>query len=135
MSNRLLLADGDAKSLRVLEVSLRGAGFEVSTAETGTAAWEAIQREVPAVIIADPDLPELDGLALCARVRQSAADRGVPFIFLGADKSVEARVRGLQAGADEYLVKPTYVNEVIARVRALVQRRERDKLTSSDAPP
>ena len=135
MSNRLLLADGDPKSLRVLEVSLRNAGFEVSTAATGAAAWDAIQHDVPAVIIADPELPELDGLALCARVRERAADRNVPFIFLGADKSVEARVRGLQAGADDYLIKPTYVNEVIARVRALVQRRERDKLTSGDAPP
>jgi CheY-like chemotaxis protein len=135
MSNRLLLADGDPKSLRVLEVSLRNAGFQVSTAESGPAAWDAIQRENPAVIIADPDLPELDGLALCARVRERAPDRSVPFIFIGADRSVEARVRGLQAGADDYLLKPTYVNEVISRVRALVQRRERDKLTSSDAPP
>ena len=135
MSNRLLLADGDPKSLRVLEVSLRHAGFQVSTAESGAAAWEAIERESPAVIIADPDLPELDGLALCARVRERATDRSVPFIFIGADKSVDARVRGLQAGADDYLVKPTYVNEVISRVRALVQRRERDKLTTSDAPP
>jgi len=135
MSNRLLLADGDPKSLRVLEVSLRNAGFQVSTAQSGSAAWDAIQRDTPAVIIADAELPEVDGVSVCARVREQGADRGIPFILLGTDKSVEARVRGLQAGADDYLVKPTYVNEVIARVRALVQRREREKLASPDAAP
>lgn len=134
MPNRLLLADGDPKSLRVLEVSLRNAGFQVTTAEGGAAAWEAIQRDAPDVIIADTDLPELDGLTLCARVRGGPSEPAIPFILLGADKTVEARIRGLQAGADDYLVKPTYVNEVIARVRALVQRRERDKLSTGDAP-
>lgn len=135
MPNRLLLADGDPKSLRVLDVSLRKAGFEVATAETGDAAWQAIASQPPDVIIADSDLPGLDGLALCARVRQDARSRSIPFICLGGDTSVEGRIRGLQAGADEYLPKPAFVNDVITRVRALIQRRERDQLATDEASP
>ena len=130
MANRLLLADGDAKNLRVLDVSLRAAGFEVRTATNGTAAWSAIEAEAPDLIIADADLPELDGFELCARVRGRDVTAGIPFIFLGSDNLIAHRIKGIEVGADDYLTKPAFVQEVVTRVRSAVQRRAREKATT-----
>ncbi|HEY4395761.1 MAG TPA: DUF4388 domain-containing protein [Polyangia bacterium] len=131
MPNRLLLADGDPKTLRVLDVSLRGAGFEVRTAATGTEAWAAFEQSPPDVMIAATALPELDGFGLCARVRGHAAGTDLPFLFLGTDSSVAFRIKSIEAGADDYLVKPVYIQEVVTRVRSLLQRRDRQSLTTN----
>jgi CheY-like chemotaxis protein len=130
MPNRLLLAEGDPKSLRVLDVSLRGAGFLVETARTGAEAWANLERALPDVVIAATDLTEVDGFELCGRMRQRADGARLPIILLGTENSVEAKVKGLQAGADEFLVKPVLVNDMVARVLALVRRRDRDKLAT-----
>ena len=127
-THRILLADGDPKSLRVLDVSLRSAGFDVRSASTGTEAWAMLQESAPELIIADTQLAGIDGFELCARLRKNASTATVPFILLSADKGPEHRVRGIQAGADDYLIKPAYVNEVLSRARGLLQRRERERL-------
>ncbi len=129
MRNRLLLVDGDPRSLRVLDVSLRGAGFDVDTASTGSEAWTMLENASPDLIIADTELAGIDGFELCARVRRSAAGANLPFIFVASDKTLRQKIRGLEVGASDYLVKPAYVNEVLARVRALLQRRDRERLT------
>jgi len=131
MPNRLLLADGDPKSLRVLDVSLRSAGFIVETATTGVEAWAILQRGLPDVVIAASDLQSIDGFDLCGRLRGHPDGASLPFILLGADATVESKVKGLQVGSDEYLVKPVLVNDMVARVLALVRRRDRDKLAST----
>jgi len=131
MPNRLLLADEDPQTLRVLEVSLRGAGFDVTSVTTGAAAWVAIDEELPQVILAATNLAALDGFELCARVRAREGGRDVAFLLLGDDDSLALRVKSIEAGADDYLLKPPYVQEVVARVRALVQRRDRETFTTS----
>lgn len=131
MPNRLLLAEEDAQTLRVLEVSLRGAGFEVTSVTTGAAAWVAIEHDLPQVILAATNLAALDGFELCARVRAREGGREVAFLLLGNDDSLALRIKSIEAGADDYLLKPPYVQDVVARVRALVQRRDREIFTSS----
>jgi len=131
MPNRLLLADEDPKTLRVLEVSLRGAGFDVTSVTTGAAAWVAIDQELPQVILAATNLAALDGFELCARVRAREGGRDVAFLLLGDDDSLALRVKSIEAGADDYLLKPPSIQEVVARVRSLVQRRDREKFASS----
>ena len=131
MPNRLLLADEDPKTSRVLEVSLRGAGFEVTTVTTGAAAWVAIEEQLPQVVLAATDLAALDGFELCTRVRARPGGRDVGFILLGGDDSLAHRIRSIEVGADDYLLKPPYVQEVVARVKALVQRRDRESFSSS----
>lgn len=126
----LLLVDDDVQSLRVLEVSLRKAGYAVTGAMSGTEALGRLAEVVPDLIIADTRLPGMDGLAFCAEVRKRAALAGVPFIFLTGDEGMEDRVRGLELGVEDYLAKPIYVRELLVRVRAVLQRWRRRSLTT-----
>lgn len=128
----LLLVDDDAKSLRVMEVSLRNAGYAVTTAANGAEALAKVHGVRPSLILADTEMPVLDGYELCRRVKADEALAEVPFIFLTDEKSVEAKVRGLELGAEDYLTKPIYIKEVITRVRMVLQKRERDSLERKD---
>jgi DNA-binding response OmpR family regulator len=133
MSNRVLVVDGDVRSLRVLEISLRGAGFDVDLATTGLEAWDKLQAspsDLPDLVLADTELDGIDGFELCSRTRKTSQGATVPFLLLAADQSLERKIRALEAGADDYLVKPVFIKEVLVRIRARLQRRERDRLIS-----
>lgn len=123
---RLLLVDGDPRFLRVMEVSLRKAGFHVSAATTARQALELCAREVPDLILSDTRLPEEPGFELARRVKADPRLREVAFVFLSSLKAVEDRVRALELGVEEVLAKPVYIREVVARVRFLLQRRQRE---------
>jgi CheY-like chemotaxis protein len=124
----LLLVDDNVKSRRVLEVSLRNAGYAVTTASDGAEALEKLSVLEPVLIISDTGMPNLDGLALCASVRANPRSADTPFIFLTDDASVATKVKGLELGADDFLVRPIYLTEVVGRVRMLLQRQERVEL-------
>ena len=106
MRDRLLVVDGDPTSLRVMDVSLRSAGFDVETATNGSDAWALLEGGVPDLIIADTDLGGIDGFELCLRLRKNPLGTSIPFIFLAVDKTLEHKIRSLAAGANDYLVKP-----------------------------
>src|SRR5215471_14143963 len=128
----VLVVDSDAQSLRIVDVSLRRAGFEVTHATDGVVAASLIERHPPPdLVISDLDLPGLDGLELCRRAK--APQRQIPFIFL-ARPSTDNKVRAFELGADDFLSKPVFVKEVLARVGALLQRHERERLSSAEAP-
>src|SRR5262245_52703170 len=101
----LLLVDGDVKSLRVLEVSLKKAGFNVTTAVNGLDALEKVETSHPDLIISDTRMPELDGFGFCQRLKQNSGWAEIPFIFLTGSKSVEDKIKGLELGVEEYLTK------------------------------
>jgi CheY-like chemotaxis protein len=124
----LLLVDGDTKSLRVLEVSLKKAGFNVTTAVNGADALEKVETSVPDLIISDTRMAEVDGFELCKRLKQVTNTSQIPFIFLTAEKSVEDKIRGLELGVEDYLTKPIYIKEIITRVKILLQKRERERI-------
>ncbi len=124
----LLLVDGDVKSLRVLEVSLKKAGFNVTTAINGADALEKVETSQPDLIISDTRMPDLDGFGFCQRLKQNPAWTEIPFIFLTGSKSVEDKIRGLELGVEEYLTKPIYIKEIITRVKILLQKKERASL-------
>src|SRR5918911_5429150 len=116
----VLLVDDDARILRMLERTLAAEGYDVSTAPDGGSALVQIERSLPDVIVLDVAMPGLDGLAVTRRVR--AKRLPVPILLLTARDAVDDRVAGLDAGADDYLVKPFAVAELTARVRALLRR-------------
>jgi two-component system response regulator MprA len=107
----------------MLERTLRAEGYEVVGAADGGEALAAVERSVPDLIILDVAMPGVDGLAACRRLR--AKGLALPILLLTARDSVADRVDGLDAGADDYLVKPFAPEELLARVRAL-QRRGRE---------
>ncbi len=128
----LLLVDDDAKSLRVIEVSLRNAGYAVTTAANGAEALAKMSAARPALVLSDTQMPVLDGYELCKRLKADAQYKEIPFLFLTEEDSVEAKVKGLELGAEDYLAKPIYIKEVITRVRMVLQKQERESLERKD---
>ena len=117
----LVLVVDDEPAIRVaLERALRLEGFAVSTAGGGQEALTVVAQRPPAVIVLDVVLPDLDGRTVAARLRASGDQ--TPICILSARDEVGDRVAGLQAGADDYLVKPFAVEELVARLQALLRR-------------
>jgi two-component system, OmpR family, response regulator MprA len=117
---RVLVVDDDPPLRRMLERTLAAEGFEVTVAADGAAALVAAERSAPDVIVLDVAMPALDGLAVCQRLRSKGLP--TPILMLTARDAVPDRVAGLEAGADDYLIKPFAVQELIARLRALTRR-------------
>jgi DNA-binding response OmpR family regulator len=129
----VLLVDDDAGIRRAVATGLELEGFRVVPASGGHAALEAIARVHPAVVLLDLGMPDLDGMEVLRRLRAEGED--VPVCILSARDEVDDRVRGLQAGADDYVVKPFAIEEVAARLQALLRRRpagEREVLRAGD---
>ena len=120
MAEAILVVDDDAPIRRMLDRALRAEGYEVDTAADGGDALAAVERSAPDLVVLDIGLPGLDGLAVCRRLRGKGL--AVPILMLTARDAVPDRVAGLDAGADDYLVKPFATEELLARVRALLRR-------------
>jgi len=117
----VLVVDDEATVRQALERALRLEGFAVSTAAGGRAALEEVAARPPAVVVLDVMMPDLDGVSVVRRMRADGVD--VPVCILSARDEVDDRVAGLQAGADDYLVKPFAIAELTARLQALLRRR------------
>ena len=118
---RVLVVEDDDAIAQVLKRSLRMEGYEVRVAEDGIVALEQAHGYLPDLVILDLGLPGLDGLEVAKELR--SRDDDVPILVLTARDAVESRVEGLDAGADDYLVKPFERQELLARLRALLRRR------------
>jgi DNA-binding response OmpR family regulator len=122
MSIRILVVEDEAKIADFLVRGLREEGYAVEHAADGGSAWGALRSGGWDLVLLDWWLPGEDGLALLQRFRR--LDRQTPVLFLTARDAVDDRVRGLDAGADDYLAKPFAFAELLARIRALVRRRD-----------
>jgi two-component system response regulator MprA len=120
VAERVLVVDDDRSLRRMLERTLAAEGFDVALAADGADALVSCERSAPDVIVLDLALPALDGLAVCRRLRNKGL--ATPILMLTARDEVPDRVAGLEAGADDYLVKPFAVEELIARLHALTRR-------------
>ncbi len=118
---RILVIDDDEGIARFLKRALSYAGFVVDVAESGAAGLERALADPPDAVILDVLMPGLDGLEVCRRFR--AGDGDVPILMLTAKDEVSDRVKGLECGADDYLLKPFALEELVARLRALLRRR------------
>ena len=116
----VLVVDDDAPIRRMLDRTLSAEGYEVRCAADGGAALAAIEMSAPDAVVLDVSMPGLDGLGVCRRLR--AKGMATPILLLTARDALEDRVAGLDAGADDYLVKPFAAEELTARLRALLRR-------------
>jgi two-component system, OmpR family, response regulator MprA len=117
---RVLIVDDDAAVLSALKRSLMAEGYEVDTADTGVAALSLARERAPDLVILDVMLPGMTGYEVCQRLRPFCR---APILMLTARDTVPDKVAGLDSGADDYLVKPFAVDELMARMRALQRRR------------
>jgi two-component system response regulator MprA len=119
---RILIVDDEPAVRSSLERALKLEGYEVSTAADGREALRSLAVAAPDAMILDVLMPEVDGLEVCRRMRE--ADDHTPVLMLTARDAVSDRVDGLDAGADDYLLKPFALEELLARLRALMRRAE-----------
>ncbi len=127
---KLLLVDADPRSVRVLEVSLKKAGYSVTTAKDGLDALAKVEVSSPDLVLSDTRLPNLDGYALVRRLKERSEWANIPVVFLTSQKSVEDKIRGLELGVEDYLTKPIFVRELLARVNLLLARRTQENIAT-----
>jgi DNA-binding response OmpR family regulator len=119
MSKRILIVDDEPRYLRLLEANLKTEGYTVVTAADGLQAIDAFAAQPVDLVLLDVMMPRLDGFGTCQRIREFS---NVPIIMLTAKGEEQDRVKGLDLGADDYLVKPFSATELLARVRAVLRR-------------
>jgi two-component system KDP operon response regulator KdpE len=116
---RILIVDDEPSILATMAPLLRARGYEVSTATSGYAALEAVDRLAPQLIILDLGLPDLDGVEVCRRLREG---RAIPIVVLSARGAEQDKVAALDAGAEDYVTKPFGAEELFARIRVALRR-------------
>ena len=126
MPLRILVVDDEPSILAAMAPLLRGRGYEVSTVMSGRAAIDEVERDAPDLVILDLGLPDIDGVDVCRRIRESGT---VPILVLSARGAEADKVHALDAGADDYVTKPFGAEELLARVRVALRR------TSALPPP
>jgi DNA-binding response OmpR family regulator len=119
MSYQILVVDDDPRYVRLMEANLVSAGYKVITALNGLDAIEAVDSSRPDLVLLDVMMPGVDGIEACERIRKFST---VPIVMVTARGDERDRVRGLDVGADDYIVKPYSVTELLARVRAVLRR-------------
>src|SRR4051812_13383884 len=119
-SMALLVVDDERSIREAVARALRANGFDVALAQDGETALQSVYALRPQAIVLDVMMPGVDGIEVCRRLRASGAK--VPVLMLTARDAIDERVAGLEAGADDYLVKPFALDELLARVRALLRR-------------
>lgn len=115
----ILLVEDDPHVSKVEIRLLERAGFRVKLAETGTEGWRLAQDELPAAIILDGELPELDGFEICRRLKADARTRAIPVLFCSGRPNAESLAHA--AGADDFLAKPAGVAQLVERLQILLQ--------------
>lgn len=125
MDERILIIEDDEEILRVLRRVLTYEGYIVDTAMTGMAGITLATEQAPDLVILDLMLPKMDGLEVCERLQKIGNQ---PILMLTAKDSLQDRVDGLDAGADDYIVKPFEIDELLARIRALLRRTVVDRI-------
>lgn len=121
-THTLLIVDDDDTVAEMLELVLRGAGYEVRRAASGEEALQQIYKNLPDALICDVLLPGIDGYTLCKRVRQHPLTKTLPILMLTAQGDISAKIAGFEAGANDYLAKPFEPQELVYRVKNILAR-------------
>jgi len=124
MSKRILIVEDEQDLVRLLKYNLDKEGFRVNAVSDGSLVLAEMRREEPDLLVLDLMLPGMDGLEICRQVRRHDRYSSIPILMLTARSDEADRVVGLEIGADDYVTKPFSMRELIARVRALLRRRE-----------
>jgi DNA-binding response OmpR family regulator len=130
MNERILIVDDEPRYVRLMEANLITEGYQVLKAYDGLQAVNAVAEQKPELVLLDLMMPVLDGFGACERIRGFS---DVPIIIITAKGEEQSRVRGLDLGADDYIVKPFSATELLARVRAVLRRSKKAVMTSKES--
>lgn len=129
--SRILIVEDDPSLVELLRYNLETEGFDVSVARDGDGGLEAIDSQEPDLVVLDWMLPNMSGIEICRQMRQRTATRSTPVIMLTAKGEESDRIRGLETGADDYIVKPFSPAELTARIKAVLRRANPDQSGST----
>ncbi|MFN7209648.1 MAG: response regulator [Aggregatilineales bacterium] len=132
MAEKILIVDDDIDSLKLIGLMLQRQGYEVVAASHGGQAIARAAAELPDLIILDVMMPDLDGYEICRRLRANPTTQRIPIIMFTAKTLIDDKVQGFEAGADDYLAKPTHPAELASRVKALLLRSAAQRRTTSE---
>ncbi|MDA0748245.1 MAG: response regulator transcription factor [bacterium] len=132
MNGKILLVEDEPDILEIIRYNLDQAGFSVVCTEDGEAGLEAVQKELPDLIVLDLMLPGIDGLEVCKVLKQHVETREVPILMLTARVEEVDRIVGLELGADDYMAKPFSARELVLRIRAILRRSKAPEPEASD---
>lgn len=128
----ILVVDGDSRSRKILEVSFKKSGYRVLMTDSIGGALACLDKEDPDLIVSETTLPDGDGFEFCKQVDQHPDWGHIPFLFLTEESSLPRKIKGLEIGADDYLTRPIYINEVTTRAEVLLQKRDREMLAEGE---
>jgi len=124
MSPRILVVDDDPEGSMLTSLLLRRAGFDVRSVHTAKEALEEVNRALPALVLMDLMIPDMDGLELCRTLRARHGPEELPIVVYTARAAIDSRQAGLEAGAQDVMIKPTSTPEFISRIKAAISRTE-----------
>jgi DNA-binding response OmpR family regulator len=132
MAERILIVDDDVDSLKLIGLMLQRQGYDIVVANNGQQALSRAHNDQPELIILDIMMPDMDGYEVCRRLRHDPATQAIPIIMFTAKTMVDDKVAGFEAGADDYLTKPTHPAELASRVKAVLARSAAQRRPSTD---
>jgi len=124
MKQKILVVDDESEAVELVEFNLKQSGYEVVTAADGEEALKKAKATLPALVVLDLMLPEIDGLEVCKLLRRDPATARIPILMLTAKAAEIDRVLGLEIGADDYVTKPFSPRELVLRIKKILQRGE-----------
>ncbi|MGW8250578.1 MAG: response regulator transcription factor, partial [Anaerolineales bacterium] len=122
MPEKILIVDDDIDTLKLVGLILQRQGYEVTVASSGSQALEMMKTEVPDLLLLDIMMPEIDGYEVAVQMRSEPMLAEVPIIMFTAKSQLDDKVAGFEAGADDYLTKPTQPRELLAHIKAVLAR-------------
>jgi len=134
MSEKILIVDDDTDTLRLVGMLLQRKGYQIIAANNGNAALEKVRIETPDLVLLDVMMPDMDGYEVLRRLRDMPTTKTTPVIMFTAKAQVDDKVTGFEAGADDYLTKPTHPAELLARVKSILAR-AKTELPAAPPPP
>lgn len=125
--SNILIVEDDQDILQLLSYNIQSSGFDVLTSRDGIEALNLTRRHLPGLVLLDLMLPSLDGLQVCKELKLTKETRHIPIVMLTARGEEVDRIVGLELGADDYVIKPFSIRELILRIRAILRRAEREE--------
>src|SRR5215813_1971982 len=123
-SAKILVVDDEVKNVRLLEALLAPRGYTVIKAHNGSEALEQAERQRPDLILLDVMMPGMDGFEVCKTLKDRPETRFIPVVMMTALRQVENRIKGIEAGADDFLIKPVHRDELMARIRTSLRLKQ-----------
>ncbi|MEJ5224304.1 MAG: response regulator, partial [Anaerolineales bacterium] len=135
MPERILIIDDDLDTLRLVGLMLQKQGYQILAANNGVQGLQQAGEHLPDLILLDVMMPGMDGYEVARRLRANPSTAGIPILMFTAKAQLDDKVQGFEAGADDYLTKPTHPTELQAHVKALLARTKARSLNPPTAPP